>query len=62
MSDDRLPPDPDWDHVPPDLAALDGRPMKVEGRYDLEGEGEEGTVVIVPGLFGDAARREAGEA
>jgi hypothetical protein len=48
--------DPDWQHVPEDLRILLGlgEPVKV---IDLEdGTVTTATLVIAPGLFGDAAR------
>ena len=57
---DQLPRDPDWDHVPEPLGALDERPVIVAGIDRETGEPVEltGTLAIVPGLSGDAARRE----
>jgi hypothetical protein len=49
--------DPDWDDVPPDLAALDGEAVKVEAPTDLAGEGASGTLVVCPELFAHARRR-----
>lgn len=44
--------DPDWDDVPPELAALEGQQVD-------DGDGA-GTLVIVPGLFGHVRRLREG--
>jgi len=54
---DDLPPDPDLDDVPPDLAALDGQPVTLT---DTDGTTTTSTVVIVPGLWGHARRVREG--
>lgn len=48
-----MPPDPDWQDVPPELAALDGQQVCINGEVV-------GTLVIPPGLFGHARRVQEG--
>jgi hypothetical protein len=50
--------DPDWDDVPPDLAANDGRGIRI---VTSDGRVLDGMLHIRPGLFGDA-RRARGDA
>jgi hypothetical protein len=60
---DELPADPDSEHVPPELAALEGKAVTVSGIDRETGElvELEGTVVTVPGLqtTGVGGRRTA---
>lgn len=44
--------DPDWDDVPPELAARDGTQVLIDG--------EPGTLVVAPGLHGHARRLRDG--
>ena len=55
-----MPEDPDVAHVPAELAALDGEEVTITGIDRETGElvRESGAFVTVPGLHGDAARRE----
>ena len=57
---DELPRDPDMDHVPPELEELDGEPVMITAVDRETGELVQlpGTLAVVPGLSGDAARRE----
>ena len=62
MTDD-LPPDPDRDDVPPDLAALDGKQVTVtetsgsrEPEVEPDGTTTTATLVVAPGLWGHARR------
>ena len=58
-----LPPDPDWDDVPPELAALHGRKATLVG-WDWDEDDiyrADGVVVVVPEFFA-AARRARGDA
>jgi hypothetical protein len=54
-----MPRDPDYDDVPTELAALEGRQVLVMGRDTWTGQpvAEQGMVVIVPGLWGDLRRK-----
>jgi hypothetical protein len=58
-----LVPDPDWDHVPEALRRHDGQPVRIEAVDLATGErvAESGTLVIIPGDFGDIARSRAGD-
>lgn len=59
MIDDHEPPrDPDWDHVPRELARLHGRPVTV--RMTPDGETETGTLAVPVGMFGELHRRRTG--
>lgn len=61
MDDDELRElDPDWEHVPHELRRRDGQPVKIEAIDRATGERvvETGALVIFPGDFGDAARRQ----
>jgi len=56
--------DPDMDDVPPELAALDGQRVTVTGRDMLKDRPNraDGTLVVVPGLWGAVRRaRECDE-
>ena len=55
-----LPADPDEEHVPPALRALEGQHVTITGIDTATGEvvREEGTFTTAPGLHGDLARRE----
>lgn len=56
-----LPRDPDADHMPPGLEALDDRLVTITGVDRASGEVVQlqGVIAVVPGLHGDAARRES---
>ena len=45
--------DPDWRFVPPTLAALDGKAVRIEGVDRASGERvvEQGSLLVVPGYF-----------
>ena len=61
MDDDELRElDPDWDDVPSELRQTDGQTVKIEGVDRATGERvvETGALVIFPGDFGDAKRRQ----
>ncbi len=55
--DDLLPLDPDWDDVPPDLAALNNQVVTV---IDADGVTTTEFLVIVPSLFAHARRIREG--
>jgi hypothetical protein len=57
---EQLPRDPDWDHVPEGLEELDGEPVMITAVDRETGERVQlpGVMAVVPGLHGDAARRE----
>jgi hypothetical protein len=57
---DELPRDPDMDHVPPELEALDGQPVTITAVDRATGElvQLQGAMTVVPGLYGDQHRRE----
>jgi hypothetical protein len=50
-----MPIDPDWDHVPPVLRELDGQAVTVLGD-----DGPPALLTVLPGAFGEAARRRNG--
>jgi hypothetical protein len=54
----QFPEDPDLDYCPDELRRHDGQPVRIEGIDRATGERVEmeGALVIVPGLFGAAAR------
>jgi hypothetical protein len=54
-----LPRDPDSDHLPPGLEALDGQPVTIHGVDRATGElvHAQGALVPMPGLSGDLRRR-----
>lgn len=52
LGDDLRKRDPDWEDVPPELAARDGQQVCING--------EVGTLVIAPGLLGHARRLREG--
>jgi hypothetical protein len=60
--DNELPPDPDWDAVPPDLAEQHPRPVNVSYWDDEQNEvvQERATLVVVPQLHAWAERIEEG--
>jgi hypothetical protein len=58
MTDQKMPRDPDMDHVPPELEQLDGERVTITGVDRETGELVQlpGTLAVVPGLHGDAER------
>jgi hypothetical protein len=58
MGDERQPRDPDWDAVPPQLAALDGKRVTITGFDPVKERWNrgDGTIVVVPELFARARR------
>jgi hypothetical protein len=60
--DNELPPDPDWDSVPPDLAEQHLRPVNITYWDDEQDEvvQERATLVVVPQLYAWAGRIEEG--